>query len=106
MPSSACAVAMLEELMRAARRRCWSVGLVISGVEVPATGRTVTTGVGLKESELALIDQIVDKSDREIARNAVLRYAVRYFLKAYLSGQVDPLKDVETPKPKKKLRMP
>lgn len=75
-------------------------------VEVPATGRTVTTGVGLKESELALIDQIVDKSDREIARNAILRYAVRYFLKAYLSGQVDPLKDVEVPKPKKKLRMP
>lgn len=77
-----------------------------SEAEVPATGRTITTGVGLKESELALIDQIVDKSDREIARNAILRYAVRYFLKAYLSGQVDPLKDVETPKPKKKLRMP
>lgn len=75
-------------------------------IDVPATGRTITTGVGLKESELALIDSIVDKSDREIARNAVLRYAIRYFLKAYLAGQVDPLKDVESPKPKKKLRMP
>ena len=39
-------------------------------------------------------------SGDDIARNAIMRYAIRFFLKAYVKGQVDPLKDVDTPKPK------
>lgn len=77
-----------------------------SADDIPATGRTIATGVGLKESELAMIDAIVAKSGGDIARNAIMRYAIRFFLKAYVKGQVDPLKDVDTPKPKSKLRMP
>lgn len=58
----------------------------IEDIDIPAEGRTMATGVGLKESELELLGQICDEYN--IARNGLIRYGVRYFLKAYQAGQV------------------
>ncbi len=63
-------------------------GTPASSIDIPAEGRTLATGVGLKESELELLDRIAAELD--VARNGLLRYAVRYFLKAYLAGDVRP----------------
>lgn len=71
---------------------------------VPATGRTVSVGVGLKESEVAMLDEIVDELD--ITRNSLMRYAIRHFLTQYIEGEINPSEDVEAPEPKKRLKMP
>ena len=70
--------------------------------EVPSGGRTIAVGVGLKEAEVAELDKIVDKLD--ITRNALMRYAIRYFLSQYSAGEIK--LDVEEPEVKKKLKMP
>jgi hypothetical protein len=70
--------------------------------EVPTSGRTIPVGVGLKEAEVAELDKIVDKLD--ITRNALMRYAIRYFLSQYSAGEIK--LDVEEPEVKKKLKMP
>lgn len=63
-------------------------GTPASSIDIPAEGRTMATGVGLKESELELLDRIAEQLG--VARNGLIRYAVRYFLKAYLAGDVRP----------------
>lgn len=63
-------------------------GTPAGAIDIPAEGRTMATGVGLKESELELLDQIAEQLG--VARNGLIRYAVRYFLKAYLAGDVRP----------------
>ena len=73
-------------------------------VTIPAQGRTVSVGVNLKESELALYDQLA--RDLNVARTALMRYALRYFLRQVLAGRVDIEKDVYTPRTRNKLRMP
>ena len=74
-------------------------------VEIPAEGRTVPTSVGLKESEVELLDRIAE--DYGIARNAVMRWALRWFLSEHQNGRVSLASDVETPEtPKNKLNMP
>ncbi len=70
--------------------------------EVPTGGRTIPVGVGLKEAEVAELDKIVDTLD--ITRNALMRYAIRYFLSQYSAGAIK--LDVEEPEVKKKLKMP
>ena len=55
---------------------------------LPAEGRTLAVGVGLKESEIQILDDVA--SQLGVSRNQVLRYAVRQFLKDYLSGMVQP----------------
>lgn len=72
--------------------------------DVPATGRTLSVGVGLKESEVTMLDAVAQELD--VTRNAVMRYALRYFLKAYRTGKADPAADVEMPPVKKRLHMP
>lgn len=72
--------------------------------EVPSGGRTIAVGVGLKEAEVAELDKIVDKLD--VTRNALMRYAIRYFLSQYNAGAIKPEEDVEAPEPKKRLKMP
>lgn len=59
----------------------------LDAVEIPATGRTFATGVGLKQSEVDMYDQLADRLG--VARNKIMRYALRYFLKAYMSGAVE-----------------
>ena len=71
--------------------------------EIPASGRTMSVGVGLKESEVALMDHIA--TEFSIARNALLRFAVRRFLEQYMAGEIDLDAYMEKPKPKNKLRM-
>lgn len=70
--------------------------------EVPAGGRTIPVGVGLKEAEVAELDKIVEELD--ITRNALMRYAIRYFLSQYSAGAIKLA--VEEPEVKKKLKMP
>lgn len=72
--------------------------------EVPSGGRTIAIGVGLKEAEVAELDKIVDALD--VTRNALMRYAIRYFLSQYNAGAINPAEDVESPEPKKRLKMP
>ncbi len=72
--------------------------------EIPAEGRTLSIGVGLKESEVQMLDTIAKQLG--IARNGLMRYGLRYFLKEYAAGRIDLLSDVETPQPKKRLNMP
>ena len=59
----------------------------VAGARVPATGRTLSVGVGLKESEVDLLDAIA--AELGIARNALLRYLVRYGLSQYRSGRLE-----------------
>ncbi len=63
-----------------------------------------SVGVGLKEGEVAELDRIVE--DLDITRNALMRYAIRYFLTQYNAGSVNLAKDVESPETKKRLKMP
>jgi hypothetical protein len=72
--------------------------------EIPATGRTVSVGVGLKESEVALLDEIAKELD--VTRNAIMRYGLRYFLSQIQAGSLDMTKDVQEPELKKRLKMP
>jgi hypothetical protein len=58
-----------------------------AGARVPATGRTLSVGVGLKQSEVDLLDAIA--TELGIARNALLRYLVRYGLAQYRSGRLE-----------------
>ncbi len=60
---------------------------VVAGARVPATGRTLSVGVGLKESEVDLLDAIA--GELGIARNALLRYLVRYGLAQFRSGRLE-----------------
>ena len=71
---------------------------------VPATGRTVSVGVGLKEGEVTMLDEIV--ADLGVTRNALMRYAIHHFLSQYVTGEINPAEDVEEPEPKKRLKMP
>jgi hypothetical protein len=75
-----------------------------TGEAVPKTGRTISVGVGLKEGEVAELDRIVE--ELEITRNALMRYAIRYFLTQYAAGSVNLARDVESPEAKKRLKMP
>ena len=54
--------------------------------DIPAEGRTLPVGVGLKESELALVDELA--LELGVARNALIRYAVRYLLSEYRAGRL------------------
>lgn len=70
-----------------ATRKAGATSKDIDQVEIPATGRTLPTSVGLKESEIDLLDQL--SLELKIHRNQLMRYALRYFLKLYLAGAVD-----------------
>ena len=74
-------------------------------VEVPAEGPIKSVTVGLRRSELEMAEGIAE--EYEIARNALLRYAVRFFLSEYAAGRVDLAAKIEAPPPpKKRLIMP
>lgn len=72
--------------------------------ELPATGRTIATGIGLKESELNALKAIAGATG--LAVNSLGRYAIREFIKAYNRGDIDlAARTEEPPPPKKRLRM-
>jgi len=70
---------------------------------IPSEGRTITTGVGLKESELALLDKIAIETG--VARNALLRWLLRYALQDYLAGKINLSAELEIVQTRR-LRMP
>jgi len=67
----------------------------------PERDRTLPIGVGLKQSELAQLDAIA--AELGIARNALMRWAVAYFLREYRAGRV--AIDVETEE-RRRVKMP
>ena len=79
-------------------------GTATPAAEVPSSGRTLSVGVGLKESEVALLDEIAKELD--VTRNALMRYGLRYFLSQLQAGKLDMTKDVQEPEMKKRLKMP
>ena len=72
--------------------------------EIPAEGHTRPVAVGLRESEIELLDQVA--ADHGVARNAVMRWALRWFLKEYAAGRAPLAAAVKTPKPKNIIDMP
>ena len=74
-------------------------------VEVPAEGINKNVTVGLRLSESDLVEGIA--AEYGVSRNAVMRYAIRYFLRDYLNGRIDLASDVKTPTiPQNRLEMP
>lgn len=70
------------------------------------TGNIRPLGVGLRAGEVAALDAITAELGG-IARNALLRFAVRWFILQYRAGKVDLSGFVEEPPPpKRKLKMP
>lgn len=67
----------------------------------PALDRTLPVGVGLKQSEIARLDAI--GADLGVARNALLRWAVAYFLREYDAGRLELTVDREE---RRRVRMP
>lgn len=68
-------------------------------------GRILSSGVGLKQGELAAIDNLAEQYGT--TRNALLHIAIRYFIVKVRSGEIDPGDFLETPKqPKKRAIMP
>jgi hypothetical protein len=69
--------------------------------DAPATGRTVATGIGLKESELRELDQIATETN--LARNSLMRLAIRRFIQDWRAGRVDLAEYTKAPSTKKRL---
>jgi hypothetical protein len=67
----------------------------------PERDRTLPIGVGLKQSELAQLDAIA--AELGIARNALMRWAVSYFLREYGAGNIELTVDREE---RRRVRMP
>lgn len=68
-------------------------------------GNIKPLGVGVREGEIAALDGIA--KNYGVARNAILRFAVRYFIQQYRAGQVDLSQFIYTPPtPSKKIKFP
>jgi hypothetical protein len=70
-------------------------------------GRIVSAGVGIKEGELRAIESIAAGLGKGITKNAVMRFALRWFILQVRAGNVDLSGFVEEPpEPDKRLKMP
>ena len=58
-----------------------------AGDAIPAEGYVRSVSVGLKESELAILQRIAD--DNDVARNAVMRYFLRDAMARYRAGELE-----------------
>ncbi len=72
-----------------------------SAPAAPELDRTLPVGVGLKQSELRDLDAIA--GELGVARNALLRWAVAYFLREYRAGRISLTVDREE---KRRVRPP
>ena len=64
-----------------------------------------STGVGLKTGEIAAIEALA--AELGITKNALMRFAMRWFILQYRAGNVDISKFIEEPPPPaRKLNMP
>lgn len=71
-----------------------------AAVEVPAEGKSSSISVGLRASEIELLNEIADQY--QVSRNALLRLAARRFIADVLSGRVDLEGMIEAPPPPKR----
>ena len=69
-------------------------------VEVPAEGKSSSISVGLRKTEIDLLNQVADRY--QISRNALLRLAARRLLADVLNGRIDLEKMIEEPPPPKR----
>ena len=71
-------------------------------------GRITANGVGLRYGEIVALDQIAQRFD--LARNALIRLAVRRLILAWRSGELDldSMAEAKPParQPRRRLRMP
>jgi hypothetical protein len=68
-------------------------------------GNIQATGIGLRKGELEALQVIADELG--VARNAVMRFLVRWAIMQYRQGKVDIARFAEEPPPSRKiLRMP
>lgn len=67
----------------------------------PDVDRTLPVGVGLKQSEVRELDAIA--AELGIARNALMRYGLAYFLREYRAGNIDVTIEREE---RRRVRMP
>ena len=59
--------------------------------EIPKYGKIQSMGVGLRESEIDLLDEIAQEAGEAASRNMLMRHAVRELLKRYLAGGLESL---------------
>lgn len=69
---------------------------------LPRDGYTRPVGIGLKENEIAAIDEIADHYD--VSRHSLMVYAIRQFIIGHIKGEVD-LSDRITEPPKKQNKL-
>jgi hypothetical protein len=74
-------------------------------VEVPAEGKTTSISVGLRATELELLEKIAD--EYQVTKNALLRLAARRLIEDVLSGRLD-LEGMieEPPPPRRRIKLP
>ena len=56
-------------------------------VVIPAEGYTRSISVGMKESEVEMLDAIAEELG--VARNAVMRFFLRYAMREHKSGRLE-----------------
>lgn len=62
---------------------------------IPAEGLSQSISVGMRVSEVAILDEIAQKEG--IARNSIMRWALRQFMARYLRGEVQlPITETKT----------
>ena len=69
-------------------------------VEVPAEGKSSSISVGLRASEIDLLNQVAERY--QVSRNALLRLAARRFLEDVLNERIDLEGMIEAPPPPKR----
>ena len=69
-------------------------------VEVPSKGKSSSISMGLRASEIELLNEIADRY--QVSRNALLRLAVRRFLGDVVNGRIDLETMIEAPPPPKR----
>ena len=69
--------------------------------ESEGMGRTISVGVGLKEGEVEALDRLAENLD--VSRNALMGWALRWFMKQHKAGKVEIPVEQET---KTRLRSP
>ena len=62
---------------------------------IPAEGLSQSISVGMRVSEVGILDEIANKEG--IARNSIMRWALRQFMARYLRGEVQlPITETKT----------
>jgi hypothetical protein len=66
-------------------------------------GNIKPVGVGITGGEIAAVEAIA--AEKELTRNAILHWAIRYFIIQYRAGKIN-IETEAPPPPKRKAKMP